>query len=154
MSLPEGVLIDQQDQELVSQFKWHIAADGYVTSDTRKTIDGKRTGSMTLLHRLLLGLPKGEGIVDHINRNPLDNRRSNLRLSSKSENGINRTAQSNSTTGFKGISWSKQKNKWRAYATRKGKQYHLGFYATLEEAVQGYNQRIESVHGELAVKHD
>lgn len=150
--LPDGVLVDDADLPKVLQFKWHIDGKGYVISDTRHTIKGRRYGSMTLLHRCLLGLEKGDPIVDHINQDKLDNRRSNLRLADKSTNALNRGAQANSKTGYKGISWDKQKGKWRVAANLQGKQYHLGFYSNIEDAIQAWNDKIEDVHGEWAVK--
>src|SRR5687767_6641682 len=73
------VIVDDDDYEYLSQFKWRLTDDGYVC----RASDFKR------LHRLLLDPPRGL-IVDHINRNPLDNRRCNLRLVTSSQSHANR----------------------------------------------------------------
>ncbi len=145
--LPDGVLVDEEDLERVLKLKWHINTVGYVVSDQRK----HKRGKYIRLHRFILQPNKNE-LIDHKNRNPLDNRKCNLRIADKSTNAMNREAQSNSSTGYKGITWDKQKKRWRTYASKKGKQYHLGFYKTIDEAIEGYNSRIEDIHGEWAVK--
>lgn len=146
--LPEGVLIDEEDIPKISKYSWHIASNGYVTSDQRDRKN--KTGKVVRLHRHLMDFPNES--IDHINQNKLDNRKENLRLCDNSTNALNRGAQSNSKSGYKGISWCKQKNKWRVAANLKGKQHHLGFYTTLETAIEAWNNKIESIHGEWAVK--
>ena len=102
--LPDGVLVDEEDLERVLKLKWHINTVGYVVSDQRK----HKRGKYIRLHRFILQPNKNE-LIDHKNRNPLDNRKCNLRIADKSTNAMNREAQSNSSTGYKGITWDKQK---------------------------------------------
>jgi hypothetical protein len=149
--LPEGVLVDDEDLEKVLQFRWHIASSGYVVSDQRKMVNGHRKGKMVRLHRFLLA-PNDDQIIDHINQNRLDNRRSNLRLATQSQNMRNRNAQSNNSSGYKGICWVERIQRWRAYANLNYRQYSFGYHKTLQEALDAYNDNIESIHGEWAVK--
>lgn len=88
--------------------------------------------------------------LDHINHTPADNRISNLRLCSRSENQSNRRKQSNNTSGFKGIHWFPQSRKWRVRLGHKGKHYHVGLFNTIEEAVAAYDEAVRRLHKEYA----
>lgn len=89
---------------------------------------------LRILHRVILSAPKC-AFVDHINHDGLDNRRSNLRLATSSENNSNRVKQKNNTSGTPGVLWNKQKNSWQALIKKQRKVKHLGFFKNLEEAV-------------------
>ena len=85
------------------------------------------------MHREILGLVHGDGIiVDHINRNGLDNRKANLRIADKRINALNSKVRSDSLSGVTGVAPSG--NGWRAYFYGGGKQICLGTYDTLQEA--------------------
>ena len=73
--------------------------------------------------------------IDHINRNRLDNRIANLREVSHKQNQQNRSKPSNNTSGHPGVCWHKRDFKWQAQIKHNRKQIHLGFFATIEEAV-------------------
>ena len=73
--------------------------------------------------------------IDHINRNRSDNRISNLRDVSHKQNHQNRRKPSNNTSGHSGVLWDKQKSKWKAQITHNQKKIHLGYFATIEEAI-------------------
>lgn len=145
--LPSGhtAYIDKEDAHLLEEYKWHLV-NGYVQTEIgSRTLGTRKT---MRLHRMILS-PSPNELVDHEDRNPLNNRRRNLRLSNKSTNGMNRIAQKNSKSGLKGISWSKQKSKWRITCTVNGKQYHLGYAKTIEKALKKYKAKIRSYHGEF-----
>ena len=72
--------------------------------------------------------------VDHINGCSLDNRRSNLRIVTRSENMKNGKKRSNNRSGVAGVCWHKAMGKWRAQIKSQGRQIHLGCYDTLEDA--------------------
>jgi HNH endonuclease/AP2 domain len=87
------------------------------------------------LHRVVLELKPGDPEVDHINGNRLDNRRSNLRVASHSENEQNRHGLSaNNTSGYRGVTWNKRARKWSARAKLNGHSHFLGYFDTPEEA--------------------
>ena len=115
-------------------------------------VDGKIIGA----HRIAWVLYYGEQppeYIDHINRDPSDNRISNLRPATKSQNGANRTALSNNKTGIKGCYFVKSKSphlpgRWRAQC-RVGKKLHdLGRHKTVEMAQAAYNEFANKAFGE------
>lgn len=78
--------------------------------------------------------------IDHANRNKLDNRWSNLRKTTKKLNAANCDLPANNTSGYKGVSWSKQANKWHAYIKVDQKRINLGFFNDIEEAARTYDK--------------
>lgn len=74
--------------------------------------------------------------IDHINHDTTDNRIINLREVSSSENLKNRTRNKNNTTGYNGVGYYKSHNKYRARIRANNKFIHLGWYDTIEEAVE------------------
>lgn len=82
------------------------------------------------MHRFL-----GYKNCDHINRNELDNRKENLRPCNSTENARNRSKGSNNKSGFVGIWWDKEREKWQAFITIGKKRKHLGRYSNKEDAI-------------------
>lgn len=113
------VRIDPQDQELVSKYKWHISSTGYAV--WRGVIDGKK--KTIRMHRLITSCPQGK-IVDHINHDPLDNRRANLRVCTQSDNMRNKRNQG------KGYWYQRQNNNWVVEIFGK----HIGSFDSEDEA--------------------
>lgn len=138
-------LFDEQDAALVAAYKWHMVG-GYVQTEVGNRARGNRRNFR--LHRLIMQ-PKAHELVDHRNRDRLDNRRPNLRIADRSQNGMNRGAQRNNTSGFKGVSLHRT-GKWRAYITADGKTRHLGLFATPAEAHRAYSIAAQALHKEFA----
>ena len=67
-------------------------------------------------------------MVDHVNGNTLDNRRENLRICSRSENGWNTKIRKNNKSGYRGVSWKKDKNKWVARVSKNRQHIFIGFF--------------------------
>jgi hypothetical protein len=112
-------------------------------------------GQLYKLHRLIWlwmtgKIPPDE--IDHRNRDVLDNRFTNLRCATRSENNHNRSKNKNNRSGFKGVSYSAMiKNRpWRATISANGKFVHLGRFATKAEASRAYNSAAHRMHGEFA----
>ena len=89
------------------------------------------SGKGIKIHQLILG-----PYVDHINRDPMDNRKANLRICTQAENCFNASMRSDNTSGFIGVSWSKRKNRWRVRVTVNQKEIHLGTFKDITEAVK------------------
>jgi len=116
-------LIDKEDFPRVSQYKWYLNK-GYAEA----SIQGITTG----LHRFLTNAPPGT-VVDHLNGNPLDNRKANLRVTSVQGNALNRKIRKDSSTGISGVT-ARSNGKYEAQLKMDGKTYYLGQYPNLEEA--------------------
>lgn len=137
-------LIDDEDFDWLSQWNWHAHPTAGGNFYARKKRDGR-----VFLHNLLITAPDGLR-VDHRNANGLDNRRSNLRLATRQENGRNRKLGSNSRSGFKGVTWRADKEKWVASITTSDKRLHLGYFPDLREAAAAYDAAADAHFGEFA----
>jgi len=136
LDLPYGyqTVIDEADWPRVSQLTLYRGKNGYVYFSIWR--DGK--SQPELLHRFLIQPPTGTH-VDHINGDPLDNQRSNLRVVTFSANQVNRKRLNrNNFSGVRGVSFRPQLSKshpWRAQIMVNRKGIHLGLFLTKEEAV-------------------
>lgn len=109
-------------------------------------------GTPYLAHQLAWAIYYGEFIpfIDHKNLIHSDNKISNLRECTKSQNQHNRTVNTNNTSGYKGVCFHRQNGKWRAYIVLNWKQKHLGLFDTPEEAHRAYCVAANVMHGEFA----
>lgn len=137
----ESILVDDEDFEFLSKYTWRVS-QGYACR-------GERVNGIYLLHRVVMGLTKRDGkIVDHINRNKLDNQKSNLRLVDYCLNCQNRNQRFNSTTAYKGVTKdSTRKKPYRTTIGHYGKYIHIGYFATAEEAYEAYCEKAIEIRG-------
>jgi len=92
----------------------------------------------------------GRPLIDHRDGNPLNNRWSNLRLSSHTENAANRPRLRSNTSGFKGVSFDRRRGKWLAQIQKQGRRYPIGRYDTAQEAHEAYATAARLLFGEFA----
>ena len=146
--LPNGLfaIVDDEDYERCSQFKWHLNAQGYAIHDSKKS-DGART--ITRLSRFIMAAP-GHLDVDHIHGNLLDNRKSELRLCTRQQNCCNRGKSPTNTSGYKGVSWHKRARSWTAQIHLNQKKIHLGYFKDILDAAAAYADAAKKFHGEFA----
>jgi hypothetical protein len=141
-------LVDNEDYDALNKFKWYAKKGVNTFYAVRSPYkNGKQT---TLkMHRLLINAPRGLE-VDHKDGDGLNNQRSNIRLATRSQNRMNRPKQSRNTSGFKGVSWDKTHNIWRAYITLDSVQKTLGYFKNRQEAYQVYCKASVEYHKEFA----
>lgn len=146
----EEILVDEEDVDLVGKWTWRKIGKGYVArSIYDKSKPSRRTNQY--LHRFLLGLSDGDGlIVDHINGNPLDNRRENLRLCTVQENGWNSKIRSHNKSGFKGVFLDRRSGRWAACIKIAGKQRFLGLFPRADLAHEAYAAEAKKNFGDFA----
>ena len=120
--------IDLEDIELCKTKRWSVQSMGYVQymNPERKII---------LLHRFIMNAPKGK-LIDHINHDTLDNRRSNLRIVTPHQSNLNQYLRSDNTSGHKGVSWFKRDSIWETYIWVDGKKKTLGKFKDLHDAIK------------------
>lgn len=128
-------LIDLEDIDKCKDHKWRINDNGYVLTDI------KGTGEQIRLHRFLMN-PQKNMVVDHINHNRLDNRKSNLRICTQQQNCMNKKCT--------GVFFDNSKNRWCARIMINGKSKHLGYFKTKEEAIEVRKQAEIDYFGEYA----
>lgn len=138
-------LVDKEDYEYLNQWRWYCDARGYAVRS--KTIDGKKRSIK--MHRVILNTPE-DMCTDHVNGNPLDNRKCNLRIANHSQNGMNRKINYNSGTGYKGVLLRKDTKKYRAYIRKDGKRRWIGQFDSANDAARAYNEAAKEMFGVFA----
>ena len=134
-------LVDDEDYDKLTKFPWCISGSG-------KYAVRRKNGKVVYMHREILAASKGKSI-DHANGNQLDNRRSNLRFASISENNWNSNHKAG-LSGFRGVSWMRLAKKWQAYIHIKNKKLHLGYFHDKKAAALAHDKAARSLHGEFA----
>ncbi len=139
------VLVDDDDYEYLTQWKWCLSSGGYA-----QRLFGKYPKYyLVKMHRFIMDAPK-ELQVDHINGDRLDNRKNNLRLCSCAENSRNRIRQRDNKSGYKGVCYHKKSGKWVAQIHVDGKNFNLGYFITSEDAARAYDIAALDLHKEFA----
>lgn len=140
-------VIDAADVPLVGQYNWCAAVKPH-TVYARRTDGSTGKERTVLLHRVLMGEPDGLE-VDHRDGDGLNNRRDNLRVATNAQNQHNQRTRNDNSSGFKGVSWYGRGKKWQVRIKLNGKQRHIGYHATPEEAHAAYAAASERLHGDF-----
>jgi hypothetical protein len=146
--------VDEKDWQEQSKFVWQATwSEGsrrFYAQRSKRLDDGSL--KTVKLHREILGLTKRTPHVDHVNGNPLDNRRSNIRLATPSQNMMNKKLTKANHSGFKGVSRDPRHahSRWVANITIQRKQKYLGTFDTKELAHAAYCAAAAELHGEFA----
>ncbi|MDE2103807.1 MAG: hypothetical protein KGL39_41600 [Patescibacteria group bacterium] len=150
LSQGKVAVVDDEDYERVLKYKWHVRKSvyssgtvcWYAATNIRSDKFGKRT--ILLLHRFIAGVGCS---IDHADADGLNNTRKNLRPCNQSQNVANGRKRTNSTSGYKGVSWERRRKHWRAYIVLNNKQKYLGQFATPEEAARAYDAAATELFG-------
>ena len=133
-------IFDKEDYEKIKKYHWYEEYDGYIRSSSKDRIH---------LSRLIMDAPDNM-YVDHINHNLKDNRKSNLRIVTASQNAMNRTLGSNNTSGVTGVVWVKNQKKWKAEIKLNGETNYLGSYDKFEDAERKRKEIENKLFGEYS----
>ena len=143
------VFYDHSDAEIVEGHRWHVHSNSHVSGlfyawTSQRNSSGKR--EYLSMHVLLMGRP----MVDHINHNGLDNRRSNLRSATHAQNNANQRPRKGGASQYKGVYLKKKTGKWRARIKVDGRDLHLGYFFDEAAAARAYDAAARQAFGEYA----
>jgi len=132
------ILVDSEDFDWLNRYKWHLNEKGYAVCGIYDPVTQKT--KKYRMNRMIMGFPKK--FVDHKDRDKLNNRRNNLRLASRTQNGFNSKMFSTSTTGLKWICWDKSRNQYHVSTKINQRKINVGRFDTLEQAKQAVREKI------------
>lgn len=135
-------IIDTDDITKINHLKWGTGWAGYVTATNAN-------GKKEKMHQFVFGAKKGMDI-DHINGDRLDNRKSNLRFATRSQNCANSSERKTNSSGFKGVCLVREK--WAAQVCCSYKNHHLGYFDSKVEAAKAYNSAAKILFGRFAYR--
>lgn len=138
-------LVDDEDYEYLSQWKWCAMKAKHTFYAVRgASIESKST--TIFMHWDVMG---GKGI-DHKDHNGLHNWRYNLRFCTQGQNLMNLSKRKNTSSTYKGVSFNNQTSKWQAYIQIKGRKIHIGYFIPEIEAALAYDARAKELFGDWA----
>jgi hypothetical protein len=135
---------DLIDYDLIKDYHWIEIQKQNSTYKYLLAYNPKTQRSIRM-HQLLAGYN-----IDHIDRNPFNNRRSNFRKASIAENNRNKNRQTNNSSGIIGVAWHKSKNKWHARIGINKKLKHIGYFENKKDAIKARLQAEKECFGEFA----
>ena len=152
------VNVDKEDLDRLIEFNhsWsihYLNGFGIMAIVRTKTNSGKTIVKGLYLHRWILNVENSKIHVDHINHDPCDNRKQNLRITDHTHNGMNRKAKNiNNKSGYRNVRWDKQRNKWSVFLQINKKNTWLGSFDDVKEAGKHAELMRQKYYGEFAGK--
>jgi hypothetical protein len=137
-----SAMVDDEDFEWLNQWNWYLDSHGYATKTNNSN------NSKIFMHRIIMNCPIGT-MIDHIDRDPLNNRRDNLRFCNHAQNAMNKKKGKNYSTTYKGVRISDGKYIC-AQIKLNGKSIHLGTFPNEETAARAYDIKAKELFGEYA----
>ena len=139
-------VVDADDYRFVRNHLWqaHITHSGVYAASRPYS----KRASQVLMHRVITAARGGD--VDHINHDPIDNRRSNLRVVTHQQNLCNAVKHARGWSVFKGVTWNARRNKWYASIQSNGERRHLGVFVNERDAAMAYDRAAREMNGEFA----
>lgn len=141
-------IIDEEDYELVSKYKWNYGKNGYAST----SVGGRKNKKMIYMHRLIMGVTVSKQTVDHIDGDKTNNTKKNLRICTHRENCSNSSKPKTKkcTSKYKGVYWDKTRNRWTARIKVNYKGIFLGRFVNETEAAIVYNKAAKKHFGKYA----
>ena len=133
---------DLEDYDKIKDICWSVSSNGYLV--------GWESGICLLFHRKILGDKVDKLDVDHINHNKLDNRKTNIRPCTRSQNLMNRSDEVNSCTKIKGVRYHKENKRYGAFIYVNKEEIKLGYYDNIEDAIKARRLAEEKYFGEYS----
>jgi len=150
MSQPRYAKVDAADYKRLKRYEWVADKNGNRFYVRRHIPAGKGKEKLIYLHQEIIDVPKGM-IIDHINHDAMDNRRSNLRAATHSQNMWNKSKQrGNYTSIYKGVAWYQKTGKWRVRIYYNGKEILIGYFDDEKAAAMAYDAKAKELFGEFA----
>lgn len=143
----EDFYFDLEDYEKIKKYCWYMS-HGYIYAQN-SNLNG---GGVVSLHRLIMDCNDKNFIVDHINHNTSDNRKSNLRIVTKQQNAMNQSLRTNNISGVTGIHFVKEQQKWWARIKHNNKTINLGLYEDFSDAVKARKEAEDKYFGEYSYR--
>lgn len=135
-----SVMVSDEDYEYLSRYKWSY--------NKKFCVSAKDSGHSVIMHRLIMQ-PSTDEVVDHINRDVLDNRRENLRVCTRQQNNCN-NGKEPGLSGYRGVS-KHGLSGWRAQISHNYKYINIGTFDTPEEAAIAWNKKAVELRGSFAI---
>jgi hypothetical protein len=143
--------VDPCNVEKLSSNNWTAAWNPHTRSFVAVRVEQKNGKQQNIkMHRIIKGATDFHTKVDHENHDTLDNRNDNLRICNNTQNICNSILRSDNTSGYKGVSYFRSRNKYRSYINLDGRQRHLGYFDTPEEASARREEVSKELHKEFA----
>ena len=145
-------IVDDVDYEFLMQWKWCANNHKGTYRAMRNTSASKSAKSVShYMHRVIaerMGILAPS--IDHKDRDTMNNRRSNLRAATVSQQNHNQGRRRDNTSGYKGVYWSKPHKKWRPYVTDQGRKHYFGLFDDPAEAYEAYKKKKLELAGKFS----
>jgi hypothetical protein len=136
------IKVDVDDFEKLNQVSWQVTPKGYAVSEIKT--------KPVIMHRLVMGIHDPKIQVDHIKGNKLDNRKSQLRLCTNQQNQFNRVKHKRNTSGYRGVYWKRETQKWISITIVNKKCHWFGSFQSKKDALIAWNIGVKKIHGKFA----
>lgn len=141
--------VDAADYDWLSQWTWSEQRDGNTVYARRTTLAHEGKARTILMHREIMGAKRGVKI-DHKDRDGLNNRRSNLRECTQSQNQMNSKPREGSASKYLGVTWHARRSRWQAQIKTGGANKYLGLFDQEDAAAMAYDAAARLHFGEFA----
>lgn len=139
----ESFIIDLEDFDKIKDYCWCMSK-GYPASTD------KNSGKLIYVYNIIMDCYDKSFVVDHIDGNPCNNRKSNLRICTQNNNAKNKRLLDSNKSGVTGVIWYDKRNKWMSYITVNRKRIHLGYFINKEDAIKAREKAELKYFGEFS----